>query len=383
MIRTPKFGIVAGEKSGDILGASLMVSLRERYPNARFLGVGGPEMIALGCESLTSMDRLSVMGFVEPLGRLPELLRLKKRLQDRLIKEDVAAFVGIDSPDFNLRLAKTLQKRGLKTIHFVSPSVWAYRKARIRSIKNAVHLMLTLFPFELEIYKKNGIPVTCVGHPLADQIDFEDRKPAHRRLYGINEKSTVIALMPGSRGGEISRLAPIFLDAAIHSLQKHPQLKFLIPYSGVEAKSLISFQLKRAKIFESDQFRLVQDSHAALSASDFVITASGTATLEAMLLRRPMVICYKLGSISFAIGSRMLKVPYIGLPNLLAGKRLVPEYLQHAVTPKVISKEIDEFIKAPNSYNTIFDHFNNIHNLLRGGASDKAAQAIEELLKPI
>ena len=187
--------------------------------------------------------------------------------------------------------------------------------------------------------------------------------------------------MPGSRGGEISRLAPIFLDAAIHSLQKNPQLKFLIPYSGVEAKSLISFHLKRTKMFESGQIRLVKDSHAAISASDFVIMASGTATLEAMLLRRPMVICYKLGSISFAIGSRMLKVPYIGLPNLLAGKRLVPEYLQNAVTPEAISKEIDEFMKAPNSYTTILDQFKNIHNLLRGGASDKAAQAIEELLK--
>ena len=374
-----KFGIVAGEQSGDILGASLMISMRERFPNAEFIGVGGSEMVSLGCDSLTSIDRLSVMGFVEPLSRLPELLSLKKRLQKRFFDEGIDTFIGIDSPDFNLRLAKALRGKGLKTVHFVSPSVWAYREKRIFSIKNSIDLMLTLFPFEQKIYKSHDVPSVCVGHPLADQLSGRDNRLGNRESLGISEKSTVIALLPGSRVGEINRLAPIFIDAAIESLQRYPGLKFVIPFSSPQSELLVKFYLEQANIIAGEQFMVVSDSHMALNASDFVITASGTATLEALFLRKPMVICYKMAPISFAIGSRMLKVPYIGLPNLLAGELLVPEYLQGAVNTQTLFSEIDNFMSSFQSFSYSMKQFDRIHETLRGGASDKAAEAMQRL----
>ena len=373
-----KFGIVAGEQSGDILGASLIISMRKRFPNAEFVGVGGSAMISLGCESLTSIDRLSVMGFVEPLRRLPELLTLKKRLLKRFSDEGIDTFIGIDSPDFNLRLAKSLRDKGLKTIHFVSPSVWAYREKRIYSIKDAIDLMLTLFPFEQNIYKSHGVPSVCVGHPLADQLSERDNRLSSRKNLGISDKATVIALLPGSRVGEINRLAPIFIDAAIESLQRYPSLKFVIPFSSPQSESLVKSYLEQASIIAGEQFKMVSDSHMALNSSDFVITASGTATLEALFLRKPMVICYKMAPISYAIGSRLLKVPYIGLPNLLAGELLVPEYLQGAVTTQALFSEIDNFMSSSQSFSYSLKQFDRIHETLRGGASEKAAEAIQK-----
>ena len=373
-----KFGIVAGEQSGDILGASLIISMRKRFPNAEFVGVGGSGMISLGCESLTSIDRLSVMGFVEPLRRLPELLTLKKRLLKRFSDEGIDTFIGIDSPDFNLRLAKSLRDKGLKTIHFVSPSVWAYREKRIYSIKDAIDLMLTLFPFEQNIYKSHGVRSVCVGHPLADQLSERDNRLSSRKNLGISDKATVIALLPGSRVGEINRLAPIFIDAAIESLQRYPSLKFVIPFSSPQSESLVKSYLEQASIIAGEQFKMVSDSHMALNSSDFVITASGTATLEALFLRKPMVICYKMAPISYAIGSRLLKVPYIGLPNLLAGELLVPEYLQGAVTTQALFSEIDNFMSSSQSFSYSLKQFDRIHETLRGGASEKAAEAIQK-----
>ena len=375
------FGIVAGEKSGDILGASLITALRSLYPNCEFVGVGGPAMEALGCESLTPMERLSVMGFVEPLGRLPELLKLKKHLEQRFLKEKPAAFIGIDSPDFNLRLAASLHQQRIKTVHYVSPSVWAYRQKRILNIKKSIDLMLTLFPFEKAIYDEHKVRVACVGHPLADQIGFEDNKAKHRQELGLASDARVITLMPGSRAGEIKRLAPTFFEAALAALQKYPQLKFLIPCSGVETKAQISGLLMQMKIFESDQFQLVNDSHKAISAGDLIIMASGTATLEALLLRRPMLICYKVAALTYAIGSRLLKIPYVGLPNLLAGKKLVPEYLQGELTVAALVDEIENFMTQPAAFTAVLNEFERIHKELRCGASEKAAKAISQLLE--
>ncbi|MDD9894609.1 MAG: lipid-A-disaccharide synthase [Gammaproteobacteria bacterium] len=376
MTKPIRFGIVAGEKSGDILGASLISALRTKYPDCEFVGVGGPAMEALGCESLTPMDRLSVMGFVEPLGRLPELLNLKKRLVQRFMADKPVAFIGIDSPAFNLRLAANLHQLGVKTIHYVSPSVWAYHQSRIHKIKACIDLMLTLFPFETAIYKQHGIPVACVGHPLADEISFEDHKIPLREEFGIAKEGLVIVLMPGSRAGEIKRLTPTFLEASISALRRHPQLNFVIPYSGIEAKTQISSHLRAANIFESGQFKLLDNSHKAMSVADLVIMASGTATLEGLLLRRPMIICYKLAPITYAIGSRILQVPYVGLPNLLAGEKLIPEYLQNEVSAKNLRREIDSFIKNPATFDRALTIFDDIHKSLRGGASLKAAAAI-------
>lgn len=374
------FGIVAGEKSGDILGASLILELRKRHPDARFIGIGGDAMIKAGCRSLFSMERLSVMGFVEPLGRLPELFAIKRKLREHFIADPPAAFIGIDAPDFNLRLEAELHGAGIKTVHYVSPSVWAYRAKRIVAIKKAVDLMLTLFPFETEIYKQHKIPVACVGHPLADQIGFEDAKAASREELGLSAESRVVALMPGSRSGEINRLAPVFFEAAIKSLQQNPDLRFLIPYSSADNKRLVGDIMKQLGLLSGDQFTLVADSRLAMSASDFVVMASGTATLEALLLRRPMVICYKLAGLTYALASRMVKIPNVGLPNLLAGKRLVPEFLQKQVTAIAISHEIAKFIDEPEASSEMLNEFEGIHKSIRLDASVQAAAAIEKLI---
>ena len=378
-----RFGIVAGEKSGDILGASLILALRNYFPNAEFIGVGGSEMIVLGCKSLCPIDRLSVMGFVEPLRRLPELLILQKKLQRRFLIEEIDAFIGIDSPVFNLKLAKALKKKGSKTIHFVSPSVWAYRENRVFGIKESTDLMLTLFPFETNIYRKHHIKAECVGHPLADQLPLKGRNPNYRGHLGIPDDQTVVALLPGSRVDEVNRLAPVFFETALEALQKYPKLKFLIPFSNLETHLRLKSHMANLSIVAGEQFTLTNDSHAALSASNFVFMASGTATLEALFLKKPMIICYKLASISYLIGSRLLKVPYIGLPNILAREKIVPEYIQKEVTTTALLGELDDFMSGAKSFSKLLIKYEEIHESLRGGASEKAAGEICRLVSQI
>ena len=373
------FGIVAGEKSGDILGAGLMRALRELYPAAHFSGIGGPEMERLGCDSLAPMERLSVMGLVEPLGRLPELLRIKRSLERFFLKTRPAAFIGLDSPDFNLRLAASLHKGGIRTIHYVSPSVWAWRKGRIRGIARSIDLMLTLFPFETGIYREHGVRVHCVGHPLADEIGFEDSRDQARRELSLDPAATVIALMPGSRKSEITRLAPIFLAAATAAREKHPDLHFLIPCSGVENRRLLEQIIAQGE-FDGFEWSLLDQSHQAIAASNFVILASGTASLEAMLLRRPMAVCYKLAPLSHALASRIVKVDHMAIPNLLAGERLVPEYVQNDVNRKNLLWEIERFMENRAPSEELLEKFAGQHNFLRRNASAQAANAIHELL---
>ena len=378
-----RFGIVAGEKSGDILGASLISALRNYFPNAEFIGVGGPEMVALGCESLCPIDRLSVMGFVEPLRRLPELLTLKRRLRRRFLAERIDAFIGIDYPVFNLSLAKALKNKGIKTIHFVSPTIWAYRENRVFNIKKSIDLMLTLFPFEKDLYKKHKIKAECVGHPLADQLSLKDRSCNYRTQLGIPNDQTVVALLPGSRVDEVNRLAPMFFETALEALQKYPKLKFLVPFSNVETHLRLKSYMANLSIVAGEQFTLINDSHAALDASDFAFITSGTATLEALFLRKPMVICYKLAPISYLIGSRLIKVPYIGLPNILANEKIVPEYIQKEVTTTALLDELDEFMSGMKSFSELLIKYEEIHEDLRGGASEKAASAIFRLVLKI
>ena len=378
-----RFGIVAGEKSGDILGASLISSLRHYFPNAEFIGVGGSEMVALGCESLCPIDRLSVMGFVEPLRRLPELLTLKRKLRRRFLAERIDAFIGIDSPVFNLSLAKALKNKGIKTIHFVSPTIWAYRENRVFNIKKSIDLMLTLFPFEKDLYKKHKIKAECVGHPLADQLSLKDRSCNYRTQLGIPNDQTVVALLPGSRVDEVNRLAPMFFETALEALQKYPKLKFLVPFSNLETHLRLKSHMANLSIVAGEQFTLINDSHAALDASDFAFITSGTATLEALFLRKPMVICYKLAPISYLIGSRLIKVPYIGLPNILANEKIVPEYIQKEVTTTALLGELDEFMGGVKSFSELLIKYEEIHEDLRGGASEKAASEIFRLVSKI
>lgn len=381
MSNAPLIGIVAGEKSGDILGAGLIAALRKKYPDAEFAGIGGPDMIALGFNSLADMERLSVMGFVEPLGRLPELFALKKRLREYFSERRPLVFIGIDSPDFNLRLEEELKTDNIKTVHYVSPSLWAYREKRIHKVKRAVDLMLTLFPFETAVYTQHDVDVKCVGHPLADTIGFEDKKLASRAQFGLEADDAVVALMPGSRGGEIKRLAPVFLAAAVGALQDCPQLKFLIPYSSAANKSQIDALLREESIFRGEQFILVDDSHGAISAADLVVLSSGTATLEALLLRRPMIVGYKLAAITFAIASRIVKIPYVALPNLLAGRQLVPEYIQHDLTADKVCEGIVRHMTGSEDHEALMQEFERIHKSLRLDASSQAALAVASLIE--
>ena len=378
-----RFGIVAGEKSGDILGASLISALKNYFPNAEFIGVGGSEMVALGCESLCPIDRLSVMGFVEPLRRLPELLTLKRKLRRRFLAERIDAFIGIDSPVFNLSLAKALKNKGIKTIHFVSPTIWAYRENRVFNIKKSIDLMLTLFPFEKDLYKKHKIKAECVGHPLADQLSLKDRSCNRRTQLGIPNDQTVVALLPGSRVDEVNRLAPMLFETALEALQKYPKLKFLVPFSNLETHLRLKSYMANLSIVAGEQFTLMNDSHAALDASDFAFITSGTATLEALFLRKPMVICYKLAPISYLIGSRLIKVPYVGLPNILANEKIVPEYIQKEVTTTALLGELDEFMNGEKSFSELLIKYEEIHEDLRGGASEKAASEIFRLVSKI
>ncbi len=379
-----QFGIVAGEKSGDILGAGLIRALRELYPDAQFSGVGGPEMERLGCRSLAPMERLAVMGLVEPLGRLPELLRIKRSLTKHFLTERPAAFIGIDSPDFNLRLSARLRQGGLPTVHYVSPSVWAWRKGRIHGIAKSVDLMLTLFPFETGIYGEHGVEAHCVGHPLADMIDpaagDEPSRQGARRALSLDSTAPVLALLPGSRSGEILRMAPVFLAAAALARSKYPALRFVIPCAGDKNRRLLEEIIARGG-FAADGFCLTLDSRQALTAADFAILSSGTASLEAMLLRRPMVVCYKLAALSYLLASRMVEIEHMAIPNLLAGRRLVPEYVQSEVSPENLLREIEAFMARPSPAPELVDEFVRQHGLLRRNASQAAAAAIRRMLK--
>ena len=375
-----QIGIVAGEKSGDILGAGLIAALQKRHPDAEFVGIGGPDMESLGFQSLFPMERLSVMGFVEPLGRLPELLYIKRKLEAYFKAYPPSIFIGIDSPDFNLRIEEALKAHHIATVHYVSPSVWAYRKNRIHKIKRAVDLMLTLFPFETAIYDEFGIPATCVGHPLADQIGFENETEGARQTLGLSQSEQVVALLPGSRVSEIERLAPLFLVAAVKTLRSMPKLRFLIPFSGAESRACIERALARCSIFLGEQFRLVENSQQAMAAADFVVLASGTATLEAMLLRKPMAVFYRLAPITHLIASRIVDVPHVALPNLLAGKRLVAEAIQSEATEAAVESQILNYFSDPDAFEESLRQFDSLHRELRKGASEAASAAITELL---
>lgn len=383
MEKEPLFGIVAGEKSGDVLGAGLIAALKDIYPNARFVGIGGADMEAQGCESLADIDRLSVMGFVEPLGRLPELFAIKKRLREYFLEHRPMAFIGVDAPDFNLRLAAELKPAGIQTVQYVSPSVWAYREGRINKIKKAIDLMLALFPFETDIYVEHQVPVHCVGHPLADDIGFKDNKQADRQQFGLGKDDSVVALMPGSRAGEIKRLGSVFLEAAVAALDEYPQIKFIIPFSSEASKFRIEALLRELGIFPGEQFRLVDDSHLAISAADYIVLASGTATLEAMLLKRPMVVGYKVASLTYALASRLLKIPYVALPNLLARKLLVPEYLQNDLNSAVICTEIIRHMSGEDDHSAMLEEFETIHRSIRLDASRQAATAIKGMIEAV
>ena len=377
-----RVGMLAGEASGDILGAGLIAALQKRFETVEVIGIAGPRMQALGARSLFPMERLSVMGLVEPLKRLPELLRIRRNLRLHFLENRPDVFIGIDSPDFNLGLEEALKAAGIPTVHYVSPSVWAWRQGRIKKIARAVDHMLTLLPFEADFYREHEVPVTFVGHPLADEIPLEVDVAAARKKLALSRADRVVALLPGSRGGEVRLLGPLFLQAANWCHQRRPELKFVLPAANAERRQQIETQLAEMSGAENLPVTVLDgDSQTALAAADAVLIASGTATLETMLMGKPMVVAYKMAALSYAIFSRMLHTPWVSLPNLLAQKELVPEILQDDATPEALGAAILRYFDDPLLHDQLQRDFSELHQQLRRNASEKAAEAICRLLE--
>ncbi|MGE8101894.1 lipid-A-disaccharide synthase [Pseudomonas fluorescens] len=369
-----RIALVAGEASGDILGAGLMRALKAQHPAIEFIGVGGPLMQAEGLTSYFPMERLAVMGLVEVLGRLRELLARRKKLIATLIAEKPDVFIGIDAPDFTLNIELKLRQAGIKTVHYVSPSVWAWRQKRVLKIREGCDLMLTLFPFEARFYEEKGVPVRFVGHSLADAIPLEADRSAARAELGLPEDDPLVALMPGSRGGEVGRLGALFLDTAERLRAMRPGVRFVMPCASPERR----VQLEELLAGRDLPVTLLDGrSHQALAACDAVLIASGTATLEALLYKRPMVVAYRLAPLTFWILKRMVKSPYISLPNLLAQRLLVPELLQDDATPEALALTLSPLIDGGEEQTTGFDQ---IHRTLRRDASNQAADAVLNLI---
>jgi lipid-A-disaccharide synthase len=378
-----RIGIIAGEASGDALGAGLINALREKYSNLEIEGIAGPKMIQAGCKAIYPMDKLAVMGIIEPLKHLPELIKIRSQLGKHFLKNPPDVFIGIDAPDFNLGLEVRLKKAGIPVVHYVSPTVWAWRKGRIHKIKRAVDLMLTLFPFEVGIYKEHNISVKCVGHTLADEIDpnlslEKENFLMVRKKLGLQPDSKILALLPGSRAMELKHLAEVFLHAAKICVNAIPELKIITAMANT----------KRRKQFEEIIERVspklpitIYDGNAqeVILASDAVLLAGGTVALETLLLKRPMVVAYKMSRLNYLIGKALIKIDYFSLPNLIAGKRIVPEFLQKEVIPETLATNILQQLNDVSKKDELIAEFAKIHQKLRRDASKQAAEAVIEL----
>ncbi len=374
-------GVVANEASGDLLGAALVRELRELIPTARFVGVAGPQMQAAGCETLFAMERLSVMGLTEVLRHLPELLGLRRDLVRFFLAERPDVFIGVDAPDFNLGLERRLREAGIRTVHLVSPTVWAWRPGRVKGIRRAVDLMLSVFPFEETFLRQHGVPATYVGHPLADEIPLEVNRDEVRARLGLSLDVPVIALLPGSRVGEMQRLAGPFIDAARLCLAARPDLRFVVPLVNARLRELFAAELAQ-RAPDLPVTLLDGRSREAIAAADCVLTASGTATLETLLLKRPMVVAYRVHPLSYHLVKRLglVKVPYIAMSNLLAGQALAPEFIQDRCRPDLLASALLEWLDAPERIVGIQAEYGRIHLSLRRHAAREAARAVLKLI---
>ena len=376
----PVFAIVVGEHSGDTLGAGLMVTLKKQFPQAKFVGIGGDKMKKLGFESLFAMDELAVMGIVEVLGRIRRLLYIRKSLVKYFTTNQPSVFIGIDAPDFNIGLELRLKTQGIKTVHYVSPSVWAWREKRIFNIAKATDMVLSLLPFEKAFYDKHQVPCTFVGHPLADDIPMVSDKEQARNELGLPYKAKILALMPGSRGGELSRLLAPFFASAQQLQQDDENLILIAPM--VSEKRAQQFNKIKAELAPNLIIKVIIDNtQAVMAASDCLLTASGTVTLEAALIKRPMVICYKFNVLTYWLAKWLVKLQWFSLPNLLANKTLVPELLQDEVCEERIVPLVKERLYQDQSQ--LNDTFIAIHQQLKCNASQQAANAVIAILPPI
>jgi len=375
-----RVGIVAGEMSGDLLGAGLIRAIRARHPDALIEGIGGEQMIAAGFRTLYPLESLSVMGLFEVLAHLPRLLRMRRDLVRYFTADPPDVFVGIDAPDFNLGLERRLRAAGIPTLHYVSPSVWAWRKGRIKTIARSVDRMLTLFPFEAAFYREHAVPVTCVGHPLADMIPAYVDPVAARAALHLPGESPLIALLPGSRAGEVARLADVFVATMDWCAHRRPGIQFAVALANRSVREIFVRALSR---HAGDlPVRLIDGrAREVMAAADAVLLASGTATLEAMLLKRPMVVAYRLATPTYWLARRLVRLPHFALPNLLAGQALVPEFIQDAVTPDAMGAALLRCLDDMATREAQVGTFDAIHDQLRRDADGNAALAVLEVAK--
>ena len=377
-----RIALVAGEASGDLLGAGLVQALRERFPDAEFAGIGGPAMRASGFEAWFDASELAVMGLSEVLSHLPRLLRLRRALRERALAWKPDVFIGIDAPDFNLGVERWLKRRGVRTVHYVSPSVWAWRESRAEKIGRSADRVLCLFPMEPEIYARHGVDARFVGHPLADAIALEPDRAAARDALGLPFHAPALAVLPGSRLGEIERMLPPFLEAATLVAERITDLTVLLPAANAGCRQAIAAQLRRFPGLASRVHLLDGQAQAAMIAADVVLLASGTAALEAMLCKRPMVVGHRIAPTTYRIVKALglLKSNFVSLPNVLAGEEVVPELLQDACTPRNLADAVLQWFEQPEAVAALRPRFRAIHELLRRNASARAADAVVELL---
>jgi lipid-A-disaccharide synthase len=377
-----RIALVAGEASGDHLGAGLIAALRERFPDARFAGIGGSAMRAQGLDVWHDCNELAVMGLAEVIRHLPRLLALRRRLRNRVFAWKPDVFVGIDAPDFNLGVERWLKRRGVRTVHYVSPSVWAWREKRAEKIADSADRVLCLFPMEPPIYARYGMDARFVGHPLADAIALEPDRAAARETLRVDASAPTLALLPGSRLGEIEKMLAIFLEAAELTIRQLPRLRILIPAANLACERAIGEHL-RAFPSLADAVRVLDgDAQRVMIASDVVLLASGTAALETMLCKRPMVVGHRISPTTYRIVSAlgMLKTRFVSLPNVLAGEGLVPELLQDDCTPSKLAAALLRWFGNPAAVDALLPRFEQIHQQLRCDASARAADAIAELV---
>ncbi|AZM97898.1 lipid-A-disaccharide synthase [Vreelandella venusta] len=372
--------IVAGELSGDILGAGLMHELKLRHPNIEFRGLGGPRMEAQGLTIRFPLETLSVMGLVEVIKHLPELIRVRRTLREEALAWQPDIMIGIDAPDFNIGLEKQLRAAGLKTAHYVSPSVWAWRQGRVKKIAKAVDGMLTLLPFEADFYHRHQVPVAFVGHPLADELPLENDRQAARQILALPDQTPVLAILPGSRGNEIRFLGDTFLRAAELLCQRNESLHVVIPAATDQRYQEITQLLANYPTLSERVMLLDGQAREAMVASDAVLLASGTAALEAMLCHRSMLVAYKMAPITHWLAKRLVKTQWISLPNLIAQEGVVPELIQDAASPATIADRLDEMLNNAQARNVLEERFADMHRALQRNASQRAAQAITSLV---
>lgn len=376
-----KIALVAGEASGDLLGAHLIQALKKHLPDAEFVGVGGPKMESAGMHVLYPMEKLAVRGYVEVLRHYREIVGIRKKLKRLWLAEKPDIFIGIDAPDFNLSLEYSLKRGGVPTVHYVSPSIWAWRRERMRQIAQSVTHMLALFPFEKPLYDEAGVPASYVGHPLADMLPLEPDRGGARDLLKLRREGTIIALLPGSRQSEVQAMADLFVRTARRLLELQPDATFLVPMVSRETRHLFEETLYRLKAQDLPLTILFGHAHDALIACDAALVASGTATLEAALLKRPMVISYKMPDLSWRIIKRKKYLPYVGLPNILAGRFVVPELIQEDATADNLAQALFNLLQDKSVAAGLQQVFGQMQQDLRQNTAEKAASAVLRCLE--